>query len=128
MRTTSLAYLLPVAAVALAGPTSGQNPLPAGAGKQVIEDVCVACHELGRITNAGHTHDEWDMIVHEMIMMGAALRPAQVLVVTDYLASNFPAFRTIPTRPRTARFGTRDSWAMSWAASIPRPDRSRTTR
>src|SRR5258705_8729760 len=90
MRKTSLAYLLPAAVVVLAVPASGQDALPAGPAKQVIQDICTACHELARITNAGHTHDEWDNIVHDMITMGAALKPAQVSVVTNYLTSNFP--------------------------------------
>jgi len=55
MRKTSLAYLLPAAAVAFAVPASGQDPLPAGAGKQVVQAACVVCHELARVTNAGHT-------------------------------------------------------------------------
>src|SRR5258705_13258201 len=89
MRKTSLACLLP-AAVIFAIPASAQNPLPSGSGKQVIEGACVACHELSRITNAGHTRDEWDMIVQDMIIMGATLKRDQVSMVTNYLASNFP--------------------------------------
>jgi virginiamycin B lyase len=90
MRTNSLAFLLSAAAAALALPSFAQTQLPAGAGKQVVQDTCSACHELARVTNAGHTRDEWDTVVHNMIMMGAVLKPEQVPVVTNYLASNFP--------------------------------------
>src|ERR1700704_4299966 len=90
MRETSLASLFPAAAAPFSVPASGQDPLPAGAGKQVVQAACVVCHELARVTNAGHTPDEWDNIVHNMIMMGATVKPAEVSVVTKYLASNFP--------------------------------------
>src|SRR5438552_12450230 len=90
MRKTSLACLLPAAAIIFALPASAQNPLPDGNGKQAVQGACVVCHELARVTSVGHTHDEWDMIVHNMITMGATLKPAEVSVVTNYLASNFP--------------------------------------
>src|SRR4051812_46529799 len=75
---------------ALAPPVFAQNQLPDGNGKQVVQTACTVCHELGRITNAGHTPEEWDNIVHEMVMMGAALKNDQIPVVSKYLASYFP--------------------------------------
>jgi virginiamycin B lyase len=77
-------------AAALTAPVFAQNQLPEGNGKQVVQTACTVCHELGRITNAGHTPDEWDTIVHEMVMMGAALRNDQIPVVSKYLAVYFP--------------------------------------
>jgi len=90
MRTMSLLCLLSAAAVLSIASLQAQTTLPDGNGKQIVQTNCVACHELLRITNAGHTRDEWDTVVHNMIMMGAELKPEQVSVVTNYLASNFP--------------------------------------
>ena len=95
MGKTSLAWLCATAAAttaaALALPAIAQNQLPDGNGKQAVQTACVVCHELTRVTNAGHTPDEWDMIVHNMVTMGASLKPEQVPVVSKYLASYFPA-------------------------------------
>src|SRR5215467_13556190 len=89
MRKLAFAALVGTAAAALAVPAVSQQ-LPNGNGKQVVESVCSSCHELTRVTTAGHSHDEWDTIVHNMIMMGATLKPEQVSLVTNYLASSFP--------------------------------------
>src|SRR5689334_19458859 len=67
--------LISAATAALALPALAQSQLPNGNGKQIIETQCTVCHELLRITNAGHTRDEWDNVVHNMIMMGAVLKP-----------------------------------------------------
>jgi len=88
MRKSMLAMLSAILAAAV--PATAQNQLPSGNGKQVVETACAVCHELGRITNAGHTPEEWDTVVHNMIMMGAVLKPEQVSLVSNYLASNFP--------------------------------------
>ena len=82
--------LISAGAAALALPSLAQAQLPNGNGKQIVETQCTVCHEVLRITSAGHTRDEWDTVVHNMIMMGAQLKPEQISVVTNYLASNFP--------------------------------------
>ena len=89
MKRTTLA-LISAGTAALVLPALAQSQLPNGNGKQIVETQCTVCHELLRITNAGHTRDEWDNVVHNMIMMGAVLKPEQISVVTNYLASNFP--------------------------------------
>jgi virginiamycin B lyase len=89
MNKVSLACLLSATAIASVTPLTAQT-LPDGNGKQIVQGACVVCHGLLRITNTGHTREEWDTIVHNMIMMGAELKPEQVSVVTNYLASNFP--------------------------------------
>jgi virginiamycin B lyase len=116
--------LLSCGAAALAFGISAvaQAQLPEGNGKQVVQTVCAACHDLSPITSSGRTREEWDSVVHDMIAMGATLTPDQITLVTNYLAStsaeatcgravNFrngaelqgdpapdQAFRTIPSR------------------------------
>src|SRR5947209_19801031 len=69
---------------------SAQTALPNGAAKNVIETACSACHQLNIVTNAGHTPEEWNRIVGDMMMKGATINAAQAPVVAQYLASNFP--------------------------------------
>jgi virginiamycin B lyase len=78
-----------VAIAALAVPARAQN-LPNGNGKDVVETVCAACHDLSPITEGGFSREDWDTVVQSMIMMGAALKPDQAALVTNYLAANFP--------------------------------------
>ena len=98
MRKSSLAILLAATGLAGALPALSQT-LPNGNGKDVVATACTVCHEAGRITNAGHTREEWDTVVHNMIMMGAVLKPEQIALVTNYLASNLPpkAKANLPT-------------------------------
>src|SRR5262245_30554587 len=89
-KSPQLLLLSGAAVLAFSFAAFAQNQLPNGNGKQVVESACSACHELTRITMAGHTRDEWDTVVHNMIMMGATLKPDQIALVTNYLASSFP--------------------------------------
>ena len=67
-----------------------QTPLPNGPAKQLVETACTVCHEIGRVTGSGHTPEEWNDVVHRMVMMGAELKPEQVTLVSSYLASALP--------------------------------------
>jgi virginiamycin B lyase len=73
-----------------AGIALAQN-LPNGDGKEVVEKVCAGCHDLDPITSSvGGTRDDWDMVVQNMIAMGAEIKPEQAALITTYLAQNFP--------------------------------------
>jgi virginiamycin B lyase len=69
---------------------SAQTALPNGAAKDVVETACSACHQLNIVTNAGHTPEEWNRIVGDMMMKGANISASQMPGVAQYLASNFP--------------------------------------
>jgi virginiamycin B lyase len=65
--------------------------LPGGQGKEVVEKICSGCHDLDPITSGGGgTREDWDMVVHSMIDMGADIKPEQIALITGYLAQNFP--------------------------------------
>jgi virginiamycin B lyase len=82
--------LAATALLATAGSADAQDALPEGKGKQIVETVCVACHDLRRLTGFGYTPDEWHNVVSMMVNVGAPLEPPQVAEVTDYLITNFP--------------------------------------
>ncbi len=68
-----------------------QRPLPEGTGKAMVEASCVQCHDLNRVTRpTGHTPEEWQTIMDDMIKLGISLTPEQIPVVTAYLVRSFP--------------------------------------
>ena len=61
--------------------------LPDGAGKELVEAACVACHETDIIySSTGYTHERWRFVVDTMIDLPEPL----VSDLTQYLASTFP--------------------------------------
>ena len=81
----SAATALAVSAAALA------QSLPAGDGKDMVEKICAGCHDLAPITESlGGTKGDWEMVVQSMIQMGAEIKPEQAVLITNYLAQNFP--------------------------------------
>ena len=76
-------------------PAFSQATLPVGPAKHLVETACSACHALTRVTGAGHSRPDWDLVVHRMLNAGAEVPADQVSLVVDYLAKNFPP-RTLP--------------------------------
>jgi cytochrome c5 len=78
------------AAVALDGPAVAQG-LPDGNGKDLVRRICVSCHDLSPITGAGGmSRREWEMVVQNMIDMGADITSDEVPIIVNYLAASFP--------------------------------------
>lgn len=65
--------------------------LPAGAGREILENQCLICHELEALElfSDFYTRDLWRSLVISMRANGAQLDDAQVEVVADYLARHF---------------------------------------
>jgi cytochrome c5 len=83
---------LAAAAVAVAAavvPAFAQS-LPDGKGKEQVQMICTGCHDLSPITEGGFSKEDWNAVVQSMIQMGADIKPDQVVVLTEYLATNFP--------------------------------------
>ena len=69
--------------------------LPEGAGKSLVEERCVGCHDLANVTRAAYSRVEWLDNVHKMKNVGARLSDQELETVVDYLANAFPG-RTAP--------------------------------
>ena len=69
--------------------TEQHGPLPDGAGKKIMLEVCTMCHELHRIRDTGATREEWDDILVHMINEGAPLSDDDFPILLNYLARNF---------------------------------------
>lgn len=85
--------VLSFAALAMTLPAVAQNDaaaLPDGAGKVVIQRMCVGCHQISVITAKRATKDQWSMIVQQMVSRGADGSDQDIDTVVDYLSKNFP--------------------------------------
>jgi len=65
------------------------GPLPDGAGKIIMLDVCTQCHDLHRVREHRGTREEWDDLLVHMIGEGAPLSDDDFPVLLNYLTRNF---------------------------------------
>ena len=49
------------------------GPLPEGAGKQVVLNICTMCHDLSRIKQGRRSSEEWEETLVSMLNEGAPL-------------------------------------------------------
>jgi competence protein ComEA len=67
----------------------GQDPLPAGNGKQAVEKVCSGCHEVDTVIQARHTKIGWQDMVQDMVSRGATGSDEELAAVVQYLTHFF---------------------------------------
>src|SRR3954470_23166707 len=67
----------------------GGFPLKDGAAKPVIQEKCVACHDLRRVVNGNKDAEEWRETVHMMKAAGALITDDQVKLLSDYFIANY---------------------------------------
>jgi competence ComEA-like helix-hairpin-helix protein len=65
--------------------------LPAGKGKELVENTCGSCHGLDVVVAQHATKDGWQSIVDYMVSRGATGTPEEIKTIVEYLAANFPA-------------------------------------
>lgn len=73
-----------------AAPAQGRaDSLPDGAGKEMVEGVCTACHPVNQITrSSGYTIDGWRELFANMIDLSGS--PDEQGRIATYLAEHFP--------------------------------------
>jgi virginiamycin B lyase len=79
-----------VAFLSSALPCWSQSSLPEGNAKETVQSACPVCHSMNTVTNAGHSREDWQTVLHMMVNVGAPVPQDQFAAVTDYLAKNFP--------------------------------------
>jgi virginiamycin B lyase len=63
--------------------------LPDGDGKELVEAVCIGCHETNQITrSSGYTRAGWQELIGTMIDLSGS--PQEQGAIVDYLATHFP--------------------------------------
>ena len=61
--------------------------LPDGPGKEMVQGMCAACHNLNTVTNStGYTQERWKDLISTMMR----LPDAQLATMTQYLATHYP--------------------------------------
>jgi competence protein ComEA len=68
--------------------SGGQNSLPDKPGRQTVERVCSACHDLDTAIGARHTRADWQAIVAAMVNRGATATDDEVAGMIEYLATS----------------------------------------
>jgi competence ComEA-like helix-hairpin-helix protein len=81
--------LIPFLAASLA--VAQAQDLPAGKGKDLVENTCGSCHGLDVVVAQHATKDGWSSIVDYMVSRGATGTPDEIKTIVEYLAKNFPA-------------------------------------
>jgi competence protein ComEA len=83
-----LTLLVPVLISALV-PLAQAQDLPEGKGKDVVEQVCGACHGTDLVSARRATKQGWSYIVDDMVSRGASASNEQIQSINEYLAKNF---------------------------------------
>ena len=87
--------------IVLAGSTvTAQQPLPAGAGLDVLNRRCVSCHEADIISGQKLSLTGWTNSVAKMVRWGATITPEERELLQPYLAQHF-APRPVASHPAT---------------------------
>src|SRR5579862_8435261 len=63
--------------------------LPAGPGKELVENICAACHGTDVITAQKNTAQGWKSIVDDMVSRGAGGTDDELKTIVEYLTKNF---------------------------------------
>jgi competence protein ComEA len=83
------ALLIPFLAISLT--VMQAQDLPAGKGKELVENTCGSCHGLDVVVAQHATKDGWSSIVDYMVSRGASGTPEEIQTIVEYLAKNYPA-------------------------------------
>jgi sulfite dehydrogenase (cytochrome) subunit B len=89
---TAAALLFILTANTLSAMAEEDIALKPGAGRDLVEGYCNACHSLDypRINATFLNHQGWESEVNKMIKAyGAPIAPADAKIIVDYLAANY---------------------------------------
>jgi cytochrome c5 len=79
---------------------TAEQPLPAGAGLEVLNKRCISCHEADIISGQKLSLTGWTRSVDKMVRWGATITPEERDVLQTYLAQHF-APRLVTSHPST---------------------------
>lgn len=81
------AFFFMTSSLAAQGQPAAQ--LPEGDGKQLVQSVCIACHETNQITrSSGYSREGWQELIDTMMNLSG--NPAGE-TIAKYLSTHFPA-------------------------------------
>lgn len=68
---------------------ASQDPLPKGPGKETVELVCGACHEVDTAIGTRRSRGDWQLMIDAMINRGAMATEPEFKEIFDYLSKYF---------------------------------------
>jgi competence protein ComEA len=80
--------------ISVLAPMIQAQDLPAGKGKDDLENVCGACHGVDLIASRRATKEGWGYIVDDMVSRGASATNEQIRTINEYLTKNFGQVNT----------------------------------
>jgi competence protein ComEA len=83
MKHVTLAVPFLIAALV---PLAQAQDLPEGKGKDLVEQVCGACHGTDLVSSRRATKQGWSYIVDDMVSRGASATNEQIAQINEYLA------------------------------------------
>lgn len=96
--------------------------LPEGAGRGLMLQACVQCHDFKSIVSQRKTADAWRRTINEMIWRGAPLMADESAILTDYLAAAFGPDSS-PSRPSSSKIAAKTPASKAeenqWAKYLP---------
>ena len=63
--------------------------LPAGPGKELVEQRCTLCHDLERVTVAKRHKSEWESVVANMLERFGVQAPDEARTISAYLTAQY---------------------------------------
>lgn len=94
----SVFRLMVAASLCAAAPAWGQQALPAGPGRAIVEAKCNICHAFISHASAGYSAAGWTTVLRMMVNQGAPLTSEDVAALKPYLVENFPEETSRPAR------------------------------
>lgn len=79
-----------VAALLAGGASAALAELPPGAGREIVQAKCNACHVFEQRVGSGYDAQGWNTVLRMMTNHGVPLTPQELATVTPYLAQNYP--------------------------------------
>jgi mono/diheme cytochrome c family protein len=117
-----IAVLFVWGVASLAPSANGQKgdtaALPEGAGRSLMLQACVQCHDFKSIVSQRKTAAAWRRTVNEMIWRGAPLLADEAAVLTDYLAAAFKPDSSSSSRA-AAKTPAPKAEENQWAKYLP---------
>jgi len=80
---------------------AASTTLPAGKGKDIVQEHCVGCHELKVVTSKRATKQQWSSLVDQMVSRGAEVDDDDIESVVEYLATNFGPLKSSPATAKS---------------------------
>jgi competence protein ComEA len=68
---------------------NGQERLPAGEGKETLENTCAECHGVDKIVSQTRTKQAWRKIITSMRGRGASMTDSEASNLVEYLFEYF---------------------------------------